>query len=175
MSFVRPEVRAVVARWRDVLVSLGVALVGLWLISLGGVVLGAIGGAVTLAALALGLIALRRMRFRMEIEAPGVVEIDEGRISYMGPITGGAVGVSALREIEVLDVAGQRRCWRLVQDDGQALLVPLAAAGAEQLYDVFSTLPKMNGRALMSVPEPDTDMPLKLWRRPLETRQLPVL
>ena len=77
----------------------------------------------------------------------------------------GAVDLGALVEIGALDVAGTRRCWRLVQDDGQALLVPLAAAGAEQLYDVFATLPRMNSRALMSVPEPGTEMPITLWRR----------
>lgn len=166
MSFIRPEVARALSRGREVIAGIVVALVGLWLATRGGVVLLALGGVVVAAALALTLIAWRRMRFRLEVDAPGVVEIDEGRISYLGPIMGGSVSLAELSQIEVLLVAGRRRCWRLSQADGQALLVPMAAAGADRLYDHFAALPGADGRALVAALEGGDGRARTVWRRP---------
>ncbi len=124
-----------------------------------------LGGLVTVAALALTLLAWRRMRFRLDVDAPGVVEIDEARISYLGPVMGGSIDLSELVEIDVLEVGGSRRCWRLRQSDGQTLLVPLAAAGADRLYDHFATLPGMEAASLMSALDGDAASARTIWRR----------
>jgi hypothetical protein len=166
VSFVRPEIAATLRRWREVLVALAAALVGLWIASLGGLVTLSIGGIVVVAALALALLAWRRMRFRFDVAAPGVVEIDESRISYMGPIMGGSVSLAELVEIDVIDVAGSRRCWRLHQQDGQALLIPLAAAGAEALYDHFATLPGADPQAFFEALDGDVTRARMVWRHP---------
>jgi hypothetical protein len=42
-----------------------------------------------------------------------------------------------LVEIRLLAMRG-RRMWRLKQTDGQALLIPVDAEGAEKLFDVFA-------------------------------------
>ncbi len=165
MSFVRPEAARWLSRWNEVLTGLAVAAFGLWLMSLGGVLMLALGGIVLAVSLGMTLLSWRRMRFRMEIDAPGVVSIDEGRISYAGPLMGGGVDLSELVEIEVLDVAGDRRCWRLRQVDRQTLLVPLAAAGADGLYDLFATLPGMDTRALMTALEGDATTARVIWKR----------
>ncbi|WP_116132487.1 hypothetical protein [Tropicimonas sp. IMCC34043] len=175
MSLVRPEIAAALSRGREVITGMAVALFGLWLATRGGAVFLMLGAAVGLAALGLTLIAWRRMRFRLEIDAPGVVEIDEGRISYLGPIMGGSVNLSELTEIEVLLVAGRRRCWRISQSDGQALLVPLAAAGADRLYDLFAALPGADARMLLSALQGNDARARTIWRRPLAARQLPEL
>ena len=66
--------------------------------------------------------------------APGVVEVDEGQISYLGPAFGGSISVPELVELRLL-TAGGRRMWRLKQADGQALLIPVEAVGADRLFD----------------------------------------
>ena len=39
--------------------------------------------------------------------------------------------------------------WRLKQTDGQALLIPVDAEGAEKLFDVFASLPGMDTAELV--------------------------
>ena len=59
---------------------------------------------------------------------PGVVEVDEGQVGYLGPTFGGYVALPDLVELRLIAIRGQR-LWRLKQADGQALLIPVAAAG----------------------------------------------
>lgn len=145
---IRPELRRWALRHSEVLGAAGVALAGLWLIWLGGWILQALGVAVALAGGAGIVIGLRRLRFRLPEDAPGVVEVLEGQIAYLGPETGGAAALSELTGLEVRVVSGRGRCWRLRQQDGQTLMIPLAARGAADLYDLFAALPGMSDRAL---------------------------
>ena len=82
-----------------------------------------------------------------------MVEVDEAQISYMGPTTGGFVSLSELVELRLLTLRG-RRLWRLKQADGQALLVPVDAAGSAALFDAFGNLPGMDTSALVRALEP---------------------
>ncbi|RYH07287.1 hypothetical protein [Tropicimonas sp. IMCC6043] len=173
MSFLRPEVARALSRWSEVLAALATALAGVWLAGLGGLVMLVLGGLVIAVGLTLAVFAWRRMRFRMAIDAPGVVAVDEGRITYMGPIMGGAVDLAELVEIEVIDVAGSRRCWRLRQADGQMLLVPMAAAGAAALYDHFAALPGMEAKALMSALQGAAPHGRRIWSRRIAPEILP--
>jgi hypothetical protein len=43
-----------------------------------------------------------------------------------------------------------RAVWRLKQGDGQALLIPAQAAGAEALFDAFASLPGMDSQSLVA-------------------------
>lgn len=136
-------------RWREVIAAGGVALAGLWVASGGGFVLVPVGGAIVAVAAGLGLQAFRRMRFAQATAAPGIVEVDEAQIAYLSAEGGGFVGLPDLLEIRLLTLRG-KRFWRLRQTDGQALLVPVDAAGAEQLFDSFATLPGMDSAALVA-------------------------
>jgi hypothetical protein len=84
-----------------------------------------------------------------------VVEVDEGQVGYFGPGIGGFVGLPDLVELRLVSVQGGR-FWRLKQADGQALLIPVDAAGAERLFDAFASLPGMDTQALVTalVPVP---------------------
>lgn len=139
---IRPEVAAGLVRWREVLAAAGVALLGLWLFSLGGYLLGPLGAGVIALGAAWSLIAFRRVRFDRAIDAPGMVEVDEGQIGYFGAGQGlgGYVALRDLTEIRLLMLRG-RHYWRLKGADGQAILIPTAAAGAAALYDAFAGLP----------------------------------
>lgn len=153
MSFIRPEAQATLWRWREVFAATALAVGGLWLGALGGYLLVPLGAALTVLALGFGLLAWRRLRFAQAGEAPGVVELDEGQISYFGPSFGGAVALREMVELRLITMAG-RRLWRLKQKDGQTLLIPVEATGAERLFDAFSALPGMDTGALVAAVDP---------------------
>lgn len=163
---IRPELRAHLLQHREAIAAgLGVAC-ALWVATRGGWFLAAIG--LVLAALCAGwaLSAWHRARFARPVSAPGVVDLDEGRIGYYGTggaVLGGYVALADLVEIRLLRLGGAP-CWRLKSADGQALLVPVAAAGAEKLFDAFATLPGIElGRLAAAL---SSDIPAQsLWRR----------
>lgn len=153
MTFIRPEALAALSRWRELIAAGGAGAGGLWLLAQGGVLPTALGAVAVAAAAGLGLTALRRLRFAAGSGAlaagPGAVEVVEGQISWFGPGIGGSAAIDDLAALSVVTVAGIR-CWRLDQADGRHLLIPLAAAGADRLFDAFSVLPGMDGGLLLA-------------------------
>lgn len=146
---IRPEFIAMLRRFSEVILATGILAFGLWLIALGGYLLTPVGTALGAFGVAWALLALRRLRFAQTIDSPGVVEVDEGQIGYLGPTTGGYVSIPELVELRLLSLRG-RRVWRLKQADGQALLIPVDATGADRLFDAFASLPGMNTLSLVA-------------------------
>jgi hypothetical protein len=161
---IRPEVRAMLHRWREVIAAGLAGAAGLWIASLGGYVLMPFGLAVAALAGGWAMIALRRIRFLHGIGAPGVVEVDEGQVGYFGPTFGGFVALADLAELRLAEFYGAR-AWRLKTQDGQVLLIPVDAAGAERLYDAFAALPGIDmARVTAALDHGQPTLPL--WRRP---------
>lgn len=178
-QLIRPAALAALTRWREGLAAAAVAVLGLWLITLGGLILIPAGAALIALGAGLGLTAWRRQRFGQGGAGPGLVEVDEGQIGYLGPGIGGFVSLPDLVEIKLITLRG-RRVWRLKQADGQVMLVPVGAAGADRLFDAFATLPGLDSAALIaaleagSAPATGTTTPVPegmagmrlVWRRP---------
>lgn len=170
---IRPELRVILRRWAEPLAAAAALLAALWLALRGGWFFAAIG--LTLAAVVLvwGVGAIRRLRFAREIAAPGFVELDEGAIRYLGArMLGGEIALRDLSEIRLLRLNGAP-FWRLKTLDGQALLVPLEAAGAERMADAFAVLPGLDmGTVAHALAQVDRDGPavVPLWRRPAGSR-----
>ena len=150
---IRPEVLNLLRRANEVILAALLVAFGLWLIWLGGYLLTPVGMALSALGLSWAVLALRRLRFAQGSDAPGVVEVDEGQVGYLGPTAGGYVSLPELAEIRLLTLRG-RRMWRLKQADGQAVLIPVDAAGAERLFDAFSSLPGMDSGALVQALTP---------------------
>jgi hypothetical protein len=161
----RPAARDWLWQRREVIAALALGLLGLWVAVQGGVVLLPAGALVMALAAALGLSAQRRMRFAQGVAAPGMVEVDEGQVGYLGPAFGGYVALPDLTELRLVTIH-RRRLWRLKQADGQALLIPVDAAGADRLFDVFASLPGMDTAELVGALHPGQAAPSHLvWRR----------
>ncbi len=163
MSLIRPEVRALFLRWREVIAALAAGLGALWLMSLGGWLMQGLGGIVLALSLGWGVIALRRVRFLRGVAAPGIVEVDEGQVGYYGPSFGGFVALADLTELRLTEIGGARQ-WRLRTASGEVLLVPVDAAGAEKLYDAFAALPGIDMAALAAALDRGVGT-LPLWKR----------
>ena len=156
MTLIRPEVTDLIWRAREVIWGSLVVACGLWLMTLGGFVLIPVGGVVAAIGLVLATTAARRMRFTQTIAAPGLVELDEAQVGYLGPEIGGFLSLNEVVELRILTLRG-RRVWRLKQADGQALLIPVDAAGAERLFDAFANLPGIEQSALMAALQQPSD------------------
>lgn len=162
---IRPEVAALLHRWREVLAALVLTTLALWWalgsfglmrwLGWGGVALG--------VALALG--ALQRLRFAPAGVAPGIVEIDEAEIRYLGPRGGGMV---ALDQIAALSLSADAGFWLIERDSGAILAIPRAAQGSEGLFDAFSSLPGLEIAVLLRTLEQGQAPRVRpVWRRPL--------
>lgn len=163
MSLIRPEAAAALIRLRDVLAGLGLAAAGGWLLFKPGYVLPALGLGLAATGCALALVGLRRLRFRAEGQAPGVVQVIEGQVGYFGPEGGGFV---ALDDLIALSLTADGDHWRLTSVEGAVLIIPRAAEGAEHLLDSFVRLPGLEPAALVraaSAGPAATDR--RIWRR----------
>lgn len=162
MSLVRPEVRAALYRWREALVGLAAVAVGLWWAStaLGAVFL--IGCALALAGTALVVAGIQRGRFRSPGGGSGVVDIDERRITYFGPFSGGSVAVDDILEVGI-DPSG---AWLIRASDGSQLTIPMNAEGADALFDAFSLLPGLTGASLVEARRGHPQEYTVLWAKP---------
>ncbi|MFC3166868.1 MULTISPECIES: hypothetical protein [Paracoccus] len=166
---IRPDLRAWAARRSEVLVATAILLAGLWLALRGGWFFAALGGLVLLVGLSLLIGAIRRLPFRRQVTAPGLVEVDEGAIRYYGAaVLGGEIALRDLAEIRLLRLKG-RGHWRLRSTGGEALLVPVDAAGADLLAHAFTALPGLDMGAVSAALAHLADRPdavRTVWRRP---------
>lgn len=166
---IRPPLQTWLSRWSEVLAALAIALGGVWLVLRGGWFFGALGLLALLVGASLLIGACRRLPFRRAIAAPGVVEVVEGAIRYYGAETaGGEIALRDLVEIRLLRLRGQGH-WRLRSLGGEALLIPVDAAGTEALAHAFTALPGLDmgqmSQALAHVSEL-ADSVRTVWRRP---------
>jgi len=163
-GFLRPEVSQVLTRWREVIAALVMVALGVWIALRPGPIVQGFGYVLIAVGLAFGFTALRRARFASGGDGPGVVRVDEGRVLYMGPVTGGTI---ALREMTSLAIRRDHlgaRAWVLTEP-GQLLVIPVDASGAEALFDAFTTLDGLQVHDLMSALKSTEAGSRTIWRR----------
>jgi hypothetical protein len=165
---IRPELAAFARRYSEVLTGLGISALGLWALQARGGFYQALALLVIFVGLVLALIGWRRLRFDRAGDAPGIVQILEGQISYFGPETGGFIGVADILELHLIN---QARTWRLIGDHGNHVEIPVSADGARALFDIFATLPEMNmPTVLTALDTPQHDH--CLWLHPARRKSM---
>ncbi|WP_299899291.1 hypothetical protein [uncultured Ruegeria sp.] len=164
MSFFRPEAKLALWRWREVLVSVFVLILGVSWVSGPGGLLAWVGWFLIVVSAALAVIGIQRARFRTGAGGQGVVTVDEGQITYLGPLDGGIV---ATREIErlALDPTSSPAHWVLDQPGQPTLHIPVNAEGAEALFDVFSSLPGLKTEQMLSELNGRSPHKVVIWER----------
>lgn len=164
MSFIRPEVGSLLRRWSEVIAAALVLGLGLWIAARPGPVVQGFGYVLSaLAALAL-IPAIRRARFAVAGQGPGVVQVIEGRVLYMGPITGGAVSLGEMTTLSIRRDHEDGAAW-ILTEPGQMLVIPVDAAGAEALFDAFTSLPGLDASRLVAARQGRRIGSQTLWRR----------
>lgn len=164
----RDDVRAALVKWREVLAGLVVIALALWLdvVTFGflrwlAVALGLIGAALVWTG-------IQRERFRRSGAGggggAGIVQIDERRLVYMGPLTGGVVDLDDLDRLD-LDRSGRPAHWLLTAPGGPPVAIPVDAEGADALLDAFAALPGLRVEAMLAALGRGRGPAETLWRR----------
>lgn len=168
-SFLRPDARATLWRWREVLLAGLIIALGLWW------AVGSFGFARWLAfglagfGAVLAYAALQRLRFRSAGGGAGIVEVDERRVSYFGPLTGGVIDLGDLARVD-LDPTGKPAHWVLRDQAGQMVHIPVNAAGAEALFDVFAALPGIRTERMLDLLKNSPKAQVLIWQKAVQGR-----
>lgn len=164
MTFFRPEATAAIWRWREVLVGSCLAVLALWWLAGPGGLLGFVAPVLLVAAGALIMVGLQRGRFRGAGGGLGTVQVDEGQVSYYGPVSGGMI---ALREMSRLTFDGGQHPphWRLEHPDQPPVMIPVDAEGADALFDAFASLPGLRTERMLGYMRAAPRAPVVIWER----------
>ncbi len=166
-GFLRPEAAETLSRWRDVLAALAVIALGLWVIWRPGPIVQGFGW-VLIAGGAVWLIpAFRRARFSAAGHAgdgPGVVKVDEGRVLYLGPITGGTVALREMTALSLRRAPDGSALWVLTEP-GTLVTIPTDASGADALFDAFTALEGLSADRLLRALADNNPGTTRLWSR----------
>lgn len=165
-DFIRPELKAAVWRWRDVIVAVAIAGLGAWLILGGRGFLPWLGWVFLALGAVLLLAGLQRTRFRQGDDGPGVVQIRERRLAYFGPLDGGVVDIAGIRALAFEPKGHPAPYWVITGSEHRDIAIPVTAKGAEALFDTFSSLPGMRTERLLAVLEDPPDQRVVIWSRP---------
>jgi hypothetical protein len=171
---IRPEAKAQLMRWREVIAGGAAVVLGAWWLAGSSAVLLIPGAALSLAGGALIWVGVQRARFRGEGQGPGSVDVDEGQITYFGPLTGGAVALRELTRV-TLDPGLYPAHWRLREGTAPELLIPVNADGADRLFDAFATLPGLRMEQALAALKTTEKHPIVIWQRDLSISAHPTL
>jgi len=150
---------------RGVALALAVVGLGLWwaLESFG--FMRWLGWGAVAVGVGLMLTALQRLRFGRHAGGPGVVQVDERRLSYFGPLSGGIIDLDDLARLAI-DGSAYPPHWVLTGPGGQVVQVPINAEGADALFDAFAALPGLATERLIAAVQSPPAAHLILWQAP---------
>jgi len=165
-DFFRPEAKAALWRFRDVIVAGAVGALGVWLVFYGGGFLPWLGYIFLALAAVLLVAGLQRARFRQGNDGPGVVQITERRLAYFGPLNGGVMDLTDISMLAFDPGGHPAPHWVITGPENREIAIPTTARGAEALFDTFSALPGMRAEKLLSVLSGQPDQRVVIWSRP---------
>lgn len=173
-TFFRPEALRALSRWAET-ITLGAAFALLlsFILFWGGFagwVKWSLGIAIGLVGIWLVRSAILSALSNRDGEAPGVVTIDERRISFFGPHIGGIVSLNDLQTIEIATAAPDywqyETQWILRGVENEAaLVIPVTAVGASGLMDAFAALPGFAPTRALSALSAAPDRTIIIWTR----------
>lgn len=174
MSFFRPEATAVLRRYGEPAIFSVIAVLGLgkgiellWSGVWFGIVPAILGVLAALAAI--GAIERLMIAGRRGQSGPGIVVIDEGRISFFSPLGGVVLALDDLRAIEIVATGRDgdeiEPYWVLRDLTGTIARIPSAAQNAEALIDVLGTLPGFDRMAVVVAMAAERPGRFAIWQR----------
>ena len=164
MSFIRPQARRLILTWAETAI-LGICFaLSLWAAYRIWPTASVLMKFMPLCAAVIfgvaGVNAALRARLTSAGTAKGVVLIDERRIGYFGPDNGGFVEMQDLMRLEYFDNG-----WLLTHRAGPPLFVPMDAPNADELLDLFASLPGLSLLRLTAAINGDNPTDRLIWSR----------
>jgi len=164
VSFIRPEILSAANRWRESLAGAAAAAFGAWLGLTGQGAAPIIGTVLVVGGALLVFAGFQRARFRRGGGGAGIVGLDEGRLTYFGPVEGGVVAIADLTAVDLL-TGSSGSAWVLRSEGASPLTIPVNAERAEVLFDVFGTLPGLDTGTMLRAVEEQTPGRVAIWAR----------
>ena len=165
LDFLRPEARAAIWRLRDVIGAGAVILIGIWWIATFFSPVQWVGYAILALGAFLALAGIQRLRFRQNGEGPGVVKIVERRLAYFGPLTGGVIDMDDALKLELEPAAHPAPHWVLTSQTGDIVEIPVNAEGADDLFDLFASLPNIETGKMLELLENSPEQRVVIWSK----------
>jgi hypothetical protein len=165
MSFIRPEIVRNLNRWRETLAGLAAAALGFVWFSTATGALWLVGTVVMVGGALLAVAGVQRARFRRGGDGPGLVQVIEGQLTYFGPFEGGTVAVDDLVSVELDPDGTPSPLWIVRGTLGETVRIPVDAAGADALFDVFAGLPGLQTEAMLKNLEARPSERVTVWTR----------
>lgn len=177
MSFIRPAAAGAIRRWGEPVVAGGLVTLSVWL----GISWAGQGGALGWIVLAAAVLALFWLRAAVlgalavrPVTGAGLVVLREGEVGYMGPHGGGFLELDDLIRIDIYITApGQDPVWRLIGEQGAALVIPATAEGAAHLPEALTALPGFSDLTAVGVLQRDRPGRHVIWERSGQPPSLP--
>lgn len=169
MSFIRPEVREGLWRWREALAGLAAILVGIALVSGTYGYLPMIGGVlVFIGFLVMGAGAVRAS-VKPRSGGAGLIELDEGRLTFLNPERGAIVDLPAVIRIEIITTSAgpveDDLFWVFYEAGGQVARIPASAVGSERLFDALAGFPGADYRKVIAASGSTDDNVFVIWQK----------
>ncbi len=164
MAFVRAQALQSISRFRDAIAGVGVSLLGLYWAIVGIGAISILGTTLAVAGALLVFAGIQRGRFSTGAGGSGVVLVDEGQVTYFGPIEGGSVVISDLSKVELNPSSDTASEWVLFDPNTRPLRIPTDAEGAEALFDVFSGLQGLQTEKMLAALEAARPQQVVIWR-----------
>jgi len=173
VNFLRPELGRWLRKWSEPLTMALVLVFGIWLYLRAEATANAgllvVASIVIAAALALLVLAVRRVRLHTDRRGFGVIEIQERKITYFGPDTGGAVSLDDLRRVEIVSARAAGYIdvsyWQLTDQWGRTLIIPLGAEGSDAMVDSFSALAGVKYDLIIAAMASSDDAVFTIWKK----------
>lgn len=162
-SFIRPEVQAQMWRWREVIAGVALEALGAWWVFVTGGLLAWLGILALLVGSLLCYLGFQRVRFRGASGGLGSVDVDEGQVTYFGPMTGGMMPLSEMDALALVRSA-QTPHWRL-SAGAEHLMIPVDADGSDDLFDAFASLPGLRTERMLSILKDTAAQDTVVWQR----------
>ena len=171
MSLIRPELRAMITRYREFLWGALVFCFGLWIalaargtiiLALGGIV-AALGGSYAITGVVRG--ALRRDRGAI---GAGMVEITERELRFLSATGGRMLAFEDVQRITIITTArgsdSSDMFWEFAALGQPALRIPSDATGAEALFDMLSAFDGADYGAALAAAGSADDARFVIWQ-----------
>ena len=170
MSLIRPEARAAIWRWREVLAGGAITALGVNWAFAGFGLTRWLGGAILVLGLVFLIAGLQRARVRPRSGEAGLVELDEAQLSYFLPEGGVIVPLEQVVRIEITAAPGDMLHWCFADNAGHIARIPAGAAGAERLLDALSHFPGASYRKVIEASAATEPKTFVIWQQ--EPRRL---
>jgi len=159
---IRPEIKDGLWRWREVIAALAFAGLGMWFALSAFGIMEWVGWAIFALGVAVAVSAAQKVRFQSQGDGPGVVTIDERRVTYLGPLDGGIVELDLMVQLDLTP----NDAWHLINADGTYIDIPTNAKGVDVLFDVFIALPGIKTEYMLSILNRADPTRMTVWMAP---------